>query len=77
LVFIFTLEHAIRNVQENQKRLALNGTHQLLLCAGENKLSDENINTIEKNMKNLFLACREVGIDVNAGKTKCIFMLYL
>jgi hypothetical protein len=31
LLFTFTLEYAIRNVQENQVGLKFNGTHQIML----------------------------------------------
>jgi hypothetical protein len=40
LPFNFALEHAIRKVQENQDRLTLNGTHQLLIHADIVNYSD-------------------------------------
>jgi hypothetical protein len=70
LLFNFTLEHAIRKVQENQVGLKLNGTHQLLAYADDVNLLGDNIDTIKKITKTLIDASKEVGLEINVEKTK-------
>jgi hypothetical protein len=48
LIFDFTLEYAIRKVQENQIGLKLNETQQLLVYAGDVNLLGDNIYIIRK-----------------------------
>jgi hypothetical protein len=49
VLFNFTLEYTIRKVQENQVKLKLNGTHQLLVYADYVNLLGDNIDAIKKS----------------------------
>jgi hypothetical protein len=70
LLFNFSLEYAIRKVQENQVRLKLNETHKLLVYADDVNQLGDNIDTIEKNTQTLIDASKEVSLEINVEKTK-------
>jgi hypothetical protein len=55
-------------------RLKLNGTQHLLVYADDVNILDDNINTIKKNRQTLIGASKEVGLEVNAEKTKYMLL---
>ena len=70
LLFKFALEYAIRRVKVNQDGLKLNGTHQLLAYADDVNILGGSIHTVKKNAEALVAATKEIGLEVNAHKTK-------
>jgi sorting nexin-29 len=74
LLFNFALEFAIRRVQANQEGLKVNGTHQLLVYADDVNIVGGSIHSIKKNAKDLVIAIKEIGLEVNAEETKYMVM---
>ena len=70
LLFNFALEYAIRRVQVDQDGLKLNGTHQLLAYADDVNILGRSIHTVKENTEALVVATKEIGLEINADKTK-------
>jgi hypothetical protein len=58
-------------VQENQEGLKLNGTPQLLAYADDINVVGEN-RYLKKITEALLGSSKEVGLEVNQEKTKCL-----
>ena len=69
LLFNFALEYAIRRVQ-----VKLNGTHQLLAYADDVNILGGSVHTVKENAEVLVVATKEIGLEVNADKTKYVIM---
>ena len=70
LIFNFALEYAIMRVQVNQDGLKLNDTLQLLAYADDVNILGGSVHTVKKNTEALVAATKEIGLEVNAHKTK-------
>jgi hypothetical protein len=70
----FALDYVIKKVQENQVGLKSNGAHSLPFCADDVNLFGDNIDTIKKNTEFVIDSNREVGLEVNAEKTKYMLL---
>jgi hypothetical protein len=57
-------------VQENQVSLEFNGTHQLLVYVDDINFLGDTTNIIKENKEILLRASRNVGLEINAEKTK-------
>jgi len=54
--------------------LKLNGTHQLLAYANDVNILGGSIHTLKENAETSVAATREIGLEVNADKTKYMVM---
>jgi hypothetical protein len=54
--------------------LTLNGTHQLLAYADDVNILGGSVHTVKENAEALVVATKEIGLEVNADKTKYLVM---
>ena len=54
--------------------MKLNGTHQLLAYADDDNILGGSIHTVKENAEALVVATKEIGLDLNANKTKYMIM---
>ena len=54
--------------------MKLNGTHQLLAYADDVNILGGSVHTVKKNAETLVAATKEIGLEVNADKTKYMIM---
>ena len=54
--------------------MKLNGTHQLLVYADDVNILGGSAQTVKENAEDLLVATKEIGLEVNADKTKYMVM---
>jgi hypothetical protein len=74
LLFNFALECALKRVQVNQDGLKLNSTHQILVYDDDVYILGRSIHTVKKNREALVVASKDIGLELNANKTKYMVM---
>jgi len=74
LLFNFSLDYPIRRVQVNQGGLKLNGTYQLLVYADYINILGGSVHTRKENAEALVAASKEIGLEINADKSKYMVM---
>jgi len=74
IAFQLCLEYAIRRVQVIQDGLKLNGTHQLLVYADDVNIQGGSVRMVKENVEALIVDSKEIGLEVNADKTKFMVM---
>jgi hypothetical protein len=74
LIYNFVLKYAIRMVQVNQDGLKLNGTHHPLTYADDVNILGGSVHTVKEKADILVVASKEIRLEVNADKIKCMVM---
>jgi len=74
LLFNFALEYAIRRVQVIQDGLQLNVYISFWFYADDVNMLGGSIHTVKENAGALVVGGKEIGLEVNAYKTKYIVM---
>jgi len=74
LLFDFALDYAIRRVQANQDGLKFYGTYEHLVYADDVNILRGSVHTKKAREGTLLVASKEIGLEVNADKTKYMVM---
>ena len=74
LLFSFALEYAIMMIQVNQDGLKCYATNQLLVYVYDVNISGGRKHTIKRKTEALLIRSKEIGLEVNADKTKYMVM---
>ena len=74
MLFNVALDCVITRIKVNQDGLKLNGTHQHLFYADDVNMLGGSVHTVKKNTEILVVASKEIGLEVDADKTKYMVM---